>query len=395
MSSSLPRISARQGDALMAIALSVVLVLELSLGSNITGPVWANYVCGLVATAAVAWRRPWPVWALAAQLIAVLVSTAAGGDLAENPFAPFLALIVVMYGVGSYAPEGWSRFGVLIGVVGIVLINIVGDSSGDVGSYVGTILLAILLPWAAGRAAKEWAQRALELERVNAALKAEQEQRSLLAVADERSRIARELHDVVAHSISVMVVQAEGAKRMMERDPTRARQALEQIEGTGRAALVEMRRLLGVLRKDDEAGGVARAPQPGTQTLEMLVNRAQEAGLDVRVAIEGEKRTLPAGVDVSVFRIIQEALTNSLKHAGKTRADVLLTYDENAIEVEVVDDGIAAGHSPPSADPENPQHGLLGMRERVSLYGGQIVTGPCEDGRDGYRVWARIPLTST
>ena len=392
MHSTHPRITARQADALLAIGLTVALVLELSLGSNITGPFWANYICGAVATGAVAWRRPWPVWMLAAQLIAVLVSTAAGGDLTENPFSPFLAVIVVMYGVGSYAPVGWSRFGVTIGVIGMVLIDLVSDSSSDVGSYVGTLLLAVLLPWVAGRAAKEWAQRALELERVNAALKAEQEQRSLLAVADERSRIARELHDVVAHSISVMVVQAEGAKRMMERDPRRAKAALEQIEGTGRAALVEMRRLLGVLRKEGEGG--VRTPQPGTQTLDMLVDRAQEAGLDVRVAIEGPRKTLPAGVDVSVFRIIQEALTNSLKHAGPTRADVLLTYDEDAVEVEIVDAGLVNGFHPPSADPENPQHGLLGMKERVSLYGGEIVTGPCEDGRDGYRVWARIPLTS-
>src|SRR3954447_19625181 len=215
MDSTHPRISARQTDALLAAGLTVVLLLELSLGSNITGPFWANYVLGVVVTVAVAWRRPWPVWALAVQLIAALVSTAAGGDLTENPFAPFLAVIVVMYGVGSYAPLGWSRFGLGIGVIGMVLINLVGDSD-DPGAYIGTLLLAIVLPWAAGRAVKEWAQRALELERVNAALKAEQEQRSLLAVADERSRIARELHDVVAHSISVMVVQAEGAKRMMD-----------------------------------------------------------------------------------------------------------------------------------------------------------------------------------
>src|SRR5436190_7589349 len=143
MSSSLPRITARQGDALMAVALSAVLVLELSLGSNITGPFWANYLLGLVITGAVAWRRPWPVWALAAQLIAALVSTAAGGDLTENPFSPFLAVIVVMYGVGSYAPLGWSRFGLAIGVIGMFLINLVGDAS-DVGAYVGTMLLAIV-----------------------------------------------------------------------------------------------------------------------------------------------------------------------------------------------------------------------------------------------------------
>src|SRR5215208_6171213 len=128
MNATHPRITARQGDALLALGLSVALVLELSLGSNVDGPVWANYVLGVIATGAVAWRRPWPVWALAAQLIAVIISTAAGGDLSENPFSPFLAVIVVMYGVGSYAPVGWSRFGLGIGLLGMVLINLVGDT---------------------------------------------------------------------------------------------------------------------------------------------------------------------------------------------------------------------------------------------------------------------------
>jgi signal transduction histidine kinase len=390
MSGRLPKISARQGDALLALALSVLLVLELSLGSNITGPVWANYVLGLVVTAAVAWRRSWPVYVLGLQLSCALASNIGDGDLTQNPVAPFLAVILVSYAVGAYAPRRWDEFGLFIGMLGILLLEISGTGDRTAGDYLSTELLAVVGPWFAGRVAREWAGRARELQRVNAALKAEQEQRSLLAVADERSRIARELHDVVAHSISVMVVQAEGAKRMMERDPGRARVALDQIEGTGRAALVEMRRLLGVLRKDGEGG--VRTPQPGTQSLDVLVNRAQEAGLDVHVGIEGERQTLPAGIDVSVYRIIQEALTNSLKHAGPTRADVLVKYGSDAVEVEIVDSGLVNGFTPPTADPDNPQHGLLGMKERVSLYGGQFVSGPCEDGRDGYRVWARIPL---
>jgi signal transduction histidine kinase len=391
MPSRLREISARQGDILMAITLSVVLLFELSLGSNVTGNVVVNYGFGLVITGAVAFRRRWPVWALAAQLIAALVSTALSGDLTENPIAPFLSLVVVTYAVGAYAPRPWTEFGVGIGVLGMVLINLVGDQATDFGSYVGTIVLAILMPWVAGRIANAWAQRAKELQRANDALRAEQEHRSMLAVADERGRIAREMHDVVAHSISIMVVQSEGAKRMMDRDPKRAKQALEQIEGTGRAALVEMRRLLGVLRKDDQATELA--PQPGTDALDLLVNRAQEAGLDVDVCIEGSPLPLPPGVDVSIYRIIQEALTNTMKHAGPVRADVLVKYDQQAIEVEVIDSGPANGFVGPTVDPDNPQHGLLGMQERVKLYDGEIVTGPCEDGRDGYRVWARIPLT--
>ena len=392
MSSTVPRVTARQGDALLAAALSAVLVAELSLGSNITGPEWVNYGFGLVMTVAVAWRRPWPVWALAVILSAALASTLLDGDLTENALAPFLSVIVTSYAVGAYAPRPWMEFGLGVGVLGMVLTNLAGSGADDIGEHLATVLLAILGPWFAGRVAREWASRARDLERINRALRAEQEQRSLLAVSDERARIARELHDVVAHSISVMVVQSEGAKRMMEKDPRRARAALEQVEGTGRAALVEMRRLLGVLRKDDE--DARRTPQPGAGSLDLLVDRAQEVGLDVRLAIDGARRELPAGVDVSVYRIIQEALTNSLKHAGKTRADVLVTYGDEAVELEVVDSGMANGHVPPTADPENPQHGLLGMRERVDLYGGELVTGPCEDGRDGYRVWARIPLRS-
>src|SRR4051794_4874575 len=333
MSGSLPRISARQADALLATGLTVLLVLELSLGSNITGPVWANWVLGIPITVAVAWRRRWPVYVLSLQLLLAIASNLADGDLTDNPVSPFLAVILAAYAVGAYAPRGWDYFGLAAGSVGVALINLTGGHN-SASDLLGTELLAIAGPWFAGRVAHEWAMRAKELERVNRALKSEQEQRSVLAVADERSRIARELHDVVAHSISVMVVQSEGAKRMMERDPARARAALDQIEGTGRAALVEMRRLLGVLRKDDE--GVERAPQPSTVSLETLVNRAQEAGLDVRVAVEGKRRTLPAGVDVSVYRIIQEALTNSLKHAGPTRADVLLKYGDHDIEVEIV-----------------------------------------------------------
>jgi signal transduction histidine kinase len=391
MSSHVPGLTARQGDALLAAALSLLLVLELSFGSNITGDVWVNFPLGLAMTAAVAFRRPWSVSMLALALVAALAATLLDGDLTENTLAPFLSVILIAYGVGAYAPRPWMEYGVGIGVVLMVLVNLAGDRSGDVGEHVATVLIAVLGPWFAGRVTREWAGRARELERVNRALRSEQEQRSLLAVSDERSRIARELHDVVAHSISVMVVQSEGAKRMLEKDPKRARAALEQIEGTGRAALVEMRRLLGVLRRDEE--DARRTPQPGMHSLDLLVDRAQETGLDVRLAIEGARRDLPAGVDVSVYRIIQEALTNSLKHAGKTRADVLLTYGDAAVEIEVVDAGMANGHNPPTADPENPQHGLLGMRERVELYGGELVTGPCEDGRDGYRVWARIPLT--
>jgi signal transduction histidine kinase len=176
--------------------------------------------------------------------------------------------------------------------------------------------------------------------------------------------------------------------------PDLAERAVQTISATGREALTELRRLLGVLRSEEAAGELT--PQPaGTQSLSELAERVRAVGLPVRLEIVGDVDDLPAGVGLGVYRIVQEALTNSLKHAGPTRADVLLTYDEDAVEVEVIDAGLVNGFEPEVVDPDNPQHGLLGMRERVSLYGGEIVTGPCEDGRDGYRVWARIPLTST
>src|SRR3954466_3872938 len=174
MDSAHPRITGRQGDALLAVALSVALVLELSLGANITGPFWANYVLGLFVTGAVAFRRPLPVYMLGLELLSVVISTAAGGDLVENPVSPFLAVIVTSYAVGAYAPAGWDVFGLVIGVIGILLLRVAGNE-GAVGDYIATELLSVIGPWFAGRVAREWAQRALELQRVNAALKAEQE----------------------------------------------------------------------------------------------------------------------------------------------------------------------------------------------------------------------------
>src|SRR5436190_7482215 len=210
-------ISARQGDALLAVVLYVVLVVELSTAQNITGSRAVNYGFGLVVCGAVAWRRPWPVIAVSAQLVALILEAALGGDLIENTFSPILALLVSFYAVGAYAPDPWSNRGLAIGVLGVVLVDLAGGQT-QVGDFAFPLLVLVGAPWLAGRISRVWAQRALELARLNETLRAEQEQRALLAVAGERERIARELHDVVAHSISVMVVQAEGAKRMMDRD---------------------------------------------------------------------------------------------------------------------------------------------------------------------------------
>jgi signal transduction histidine kinase len=207
-----------------------------------------------------------------------------------------------------------------------------------------------------------------------------------MAAAEERSRIARELHDVVAHSVSVMVVQAQAAQRVLEADTGAAQEVLGSIETTGRQALTELRRLLGLLRQFD--GAPSLSPQPGLQHLDTLLDQIRDAGLSVQLTVEGSPAALPQGVDLSAYRIVQEGLTNTLKHAGADRATVLVRYAPAQVEIEISDDG----HGPPGGD-DGRGHGLVGMGERVALYGGELRTGPGERG--GYVVWARLPLGSS
>jgi signal transduction histidine kinase len=222
--------------------------------------------------------------------------------------------------------------------------------------------------------------RAVQLER-------EQEEQAALAVAQERSRIARELHDVVAHHVSVMVVQAAAARRVAERDPAAAQEALSAVENAGRMALAEMRRMLEVLRAEE--GGVG--PQPGLGELERLTSQVREAGLTVELVTAGDPCCLPDGMDLAAYRIVQEALTNTVKHGGKATARVTVRHSPEALEIEVVDNGRGAA-APLLAGAAGGGHGLIGMRERVGLFGGELQTGPVLPG--GYRVWARLPLSS-
>jgi signal transduction histidine kinase len=259
--------------------------------------------------------------------------------------------------------------------------------------------------WVLGRAQNRRLAYTAKLEALNDQLATEQELRARWAVAEERGRIARELHDVVAHSVSVMVVQAGAARRTLAASPDQATTALGQIESTGRQALVELRRLLGLLRDGDRADGAALAPQPSLDHLESLAAAAREAGLPVEVTVEGDPRPLPAGVDLSAYRIVQEALTNSLKHAGPARARVRVRYGADDLTVQVDDDGpggqdAGGGLVVVTLGPEGELevsgrrteggNGLIGMRERVALFGGTLETGARPGG--GYRVAARLPL---
>ncbi len=226
-----------------------------------------------------------------------------------------------------------------------------------------------------------------ELEDKAVRLEVEREAQARRAVVEERTRIARELHDVVAHSVSVMTVQAGAARRVLDRagaDPE-VREAVASVEATGREALTELRRAVGVLREDGASPDLG--PQPGVADLPALVTRAREAGLSVELAMEGEPRALPSGVDLSAYRIAQEALTNAFKHAGPAHAVVRVCYGADALEVQVIDDGRGAAATPV---PDGGGNGLVGMRERVALFGGDLRAGPRLGG--GYEVKARLPL---
>jgi len=223
--------------------------------------------------------------------------------------------------------------------------------------------------------------RALEL--TNERLEREQEAQAARAVAEEQARIARELHDVIAHSMSVIVVQAAAANDVFDTRPERAREALRAIESTGRSTLEELRHLLGAVRGEDET---EYAPQPGLDRVDELVAQVRATGLRVAVSVEGKPRALPAALDLSAYRVVQEALTNTVKHAHATHADVALRFGDSALDVEVRDDGRGEN----AADGDGSGHGLIGMRERVSVFGGSLEAGPAPGG--GFAVAARFPL---
>jgi signal transduction histidine kinase len=226
-----------------------------------------------------------------------------------------------------------------------------------------------------------------ELEARAARLEREREEKAERAVIEERARIARELHDVIAHNVSVMVVQASAGEEVFDEDPERAREFLASVSSTGRAALAELRRLLGVIRAEDSRGTEASyTPQPGIEYLDELVRQVCETGLSVELSVIGEPRPLPEGVGLCAYRIVQEALTNTLKHAHASGAKVNVRYVADALELQVVDDG--RGRS--AVNGETGGHGLIGMRERVALFGGELTASP--RGSQGYEVRARLPL---
>jgi signal transduction histidine kinase len=275
-----------------------------------------------------------------------------------------------------------------LGVVGVATLSAVCAAGGDrLASNVVPTLLAVLVAWLAGENTRSRRVYAVAVAQRAAERELEREERSRRAVAEERIVIARELHDIVAHAMSVITVRAGVARVVMNAHPEEVSEALGIIETTARRALEEMRLLVGVLRNVE--GGVGElGPAPGLASIGDLVDQAGDAGVEVTVEMIGERRVLPGGADLSVYRIIQEALTNVAKHAGRTRARLRIEYRADEVVIEVTDEG-GRRWDPPQPDPASGGHGLIGMRERVALYGGALSAGP--QGR-GFQVRACLPI---
>jgi signal transduction histidine kinase len=365
----------------LAAALLVGMVVEFLLLDDLRH---RGALVALAAVAGVALLLQ-PYWPLAAPVVAVAaIALTAAIDPAgiEEAATPFFVILLAAWCFGAYNPPRRA----LVGLVAIIAatVFVVLEFPTSSGSDIVWIDSFVVAAWLAGFAVRHQAQQTERLRELAAQLRAQSDTAAEEAVEEERARIARELHDVVAHHVSVMTVQAGAVRRLLEPEQEREREALVSVEETGRTALTEMRRLLGVLKDDTTPARAPLAPQPGVATLDLLLEQVREAGLPVRLTTEGEPVELPPGVDLSAYRIVQEALTNALKYAGPARAWVVVRYSADDLELEIANDG----RSEPGENGTG--HGLVGMRERVAVYGGELESGPRRGG--GFEVRARLPI---
>jgi signal transduction histidine kinase len=336
------------------------------------------YVLLAIYSASPIVRRRAPVVAVFGGLLAGVVFAAA-----EYPPALTPVVLLPIYTAAAILPRRPAR----LLLAGAVVLGILGATWSPGPTDVGVPAL-IVAAWLLGSYVGSGRAYTVELEHRNRLLEQAQAELAERAVIEERLRIARELHDVVAHSMSVVAVHAGTGRMVADVDPAAAHRALATIETATRSALVEMRRLLGVLRGSAGELPDGRAPTPGLGELDALVADVVKSGLTVEVRVEGDRPEVPAGVDLSAYRVVQEALTNVIKHAGRASATVVVRYDRDAVTVEVDDDG--PGQPGWLSAPSTGGHGLVGMRERVAMYGGNLVAGPRPTG--GFRVAARFPF---
>jgi signal transduction histidine kinase len=368
-------------DSALALILTVIAVGSTVVSRTRYGfavPVLAAIVT-LLTTAPIAVRRYRPLGVLAvtvsAETLVLIFRPGAGAPV---------GVIVALYTVAAYCDRRVSIRAAALAALPITVAVIVNN-----GARTGQVIpeLAVFaLAWVIGDNMRTRRAYLAEVEERAARLERERDEKADRAVIEERARIARELHDVIAHNVSVMVVQAAAGEDVFDEDPGQARESLAAVASTGRAALTELRRLLGVIRAEDDPGDTAYAPQPGIERIDELVGQVRETGMAVELSVFGQPRPLPEGVELCAYRIVQEALTNTLKHARASTAQVQLRYIADALELQVLDDGRGAT----SLNGETDGQGLIGMRERVALFGGELTAGQ-RSGR-GYEVRARLPL---
>jgi signal transduction histidine kinase len=359
-----------------AIATLFLIAGEVELFARVGTPEPQSIVIVAVGYITLLWRRTRPVAAGAVMFSMWTLFNIAGDDV-QSMQMPLIGALVMGYAMGAYTEGRAARIAPFVILVGVLAVTATWEDQVFTDYLFPTAF--VLIAWLGGRGVRTRTRLTEELHEAAVQAQEAHDEEAARAAAEERRRIAREMHDVVAHSVSVMVVQAGGARRILERDPARAVDAAVHIEEVGRAALAEMRRLLGLMHHADE-----RAPQPTMRQLDALVERTRAAGLPVSLTVEGEPRSLPAGKDLAAYRVVQEALTNAIKHAGRAPTEVTVRWEPSHLELAIVDTGTHA------ANGHGGGHGLVGMEERVRLYDGDLHTGRRAGG--GFEVIARLPL---
>lgn len=357
--------------------LAVLASLDVLLSSDWRGPLAVNAVVVPAMALALAWRRRRPLTALA-----VVMGAGACLDLAfgaSQTWSNVFITIVAVYSAVAYGDR--PLLAALLAGIGVAIHNLTDPLIDGFGDAIWSSTL-LALSFAAGLTGRALRERTKALDQRTETLDHQEAERAAAAAAEERRRIARELHDIISHSLGVVVLQAGAAERVLERDPARAREVLESIRSTGQEAIGEMGTLLGLL---DEAPRTLREPQPSLDDVTALVARMRDAGLDVELVVEGEPRALPAALEVSAFRVVQEGLTNALKHAGAAHVSSVVRYGADQLQVDVTDDGGG------SANGLGGRRGLAGLRERVAVFGGRLEAGPQPGG--GWMLQATFPLT--
>jgi signal transduction histidine kinase len=374
------------GLALVAAGVSTAMFVSFLVArGQPRGTLALGYALVLLHTLPLAARRRFPLAVLATSVASGLAFAALG----LPPEILGVAILVAVYSVAAYGDRWVALAGLAVAEVGLAAVQLTPGRTGA-DTLVINNMGVVAVAWLLGHFAHNYRAYAARLEERTAELERAREALARRAVTEERLRLARELHDVVAHAMSVIAVQSGVGAHVATTQPKEARKALAAIEATSRAALTELRRLLGVLRQEDEPHGDL-APMPGLADLEGLLAEVAKAGLAVKLQVHGTRPPLPAGVDLSAYRIVQEALTNVVKHAGPAHAQVVVGYGDQEVTVEIIDDGRGAVTSVTDGR-AGTGNGLIGMRERVAAFGGDLEVGPRPHG--GFRVAARLPVAT-